>query len=104
MRDEKNELLPAILKALSDEETEAVVEKIEDKKAEVQATRRAETEERRAETRREREVVEAAEQTAENAANVVRAGAVGAQEMAYTELRTRSRTASGRLSTRPSAR
>lgn len=74
VRDEKNELLPAILKALSDEETEAVVEKIEDKKAEVQAIRRLETEERRAETRRERDVVEAAEQTAESAANVVRAG------------------------------
>ena len=84
VRDEKNELLPAILKALSDEETEAVVEKIEDKKAEVQAIRRLETEERRAETRRERDVVEAAEQTAESAANVVRAGAVGAREMAYT--------------------
>jgi hypothetical protein len=53
-------------------------------KAEVQATRRLETEERRAETRRERDVVEAAEQTAESAANVVRAGAVGAGEMAYT--------------------
>ena len=62
VRDEKNELLPAILKALSDEEAEAVVEKIEDKKAEVHAARRTETEERRAETRREREEVEAAEQ------------------------------------------
>lgn len=84
VRDEKNALLPAILKALSDEEAEAVVEKIEDKKAEVQAARRTETEERRAETRREREVVEAAGQAAQNAAKVVRAGANGAQEMVRT--------------------
>jgi hypothetical protein len=82
VRDEKNELLPAILKALSDEEAETVVEKIEDKKAEVHAARRTETEERRAETRREREEVEAAEQAAKNAANIVRAGADGAQEIA----------------------
>jgi hypothetical protein len=82
VRDEKSELLPAILKALSDEEAETVVEKIEDKKAEVHAARRAETEERRAETRREREGVEAAEQAAENAVNIVRAGADGAQEIA----------------------
>jgi hypothetical protein len=84
VRDEKNELLPAILKALSDEEAEAVVEKIEDKKAEIQAARRAETEERRAETRREREEVEAAEQAAENVANAVRAGADGVQAIART--------------------
>jgi hypothetical protein len=77
--DEKNELLPAILKALSDEEAETVVEEIEDKKAEVHAARRAETEERRAEARREREEVEAAEQAGENAANIVRAGTDGAQ-------------------------
>jgi len=84
VRDEKSGLLPAILKALSDEEAEAVVEKIEDRKAEVQAARRTETEERRAETRREREVVEAAGQAAQNAAKVVRAGANGAQEMVRT--------------------
>jgi hypothetical protein len=84
VRDEKNELLPGILKALSDEEAEAVVEKIEDTKAEVQAARRMETEERRAETRHEREVVEAAEKAAQNAAKVVRAGANGAQEVLRT--------------------
>ena len=82
VRDEKNELLPAILKVLSDEEAETVVEKIEDQKAEVHAARRSETEERRAEARREREEIEAAEQNAENAVNIVRAGADGAQEIA----------------------
>lgn len=84
VRDEKNELLPAILKALSDEEAEAVVEKIEDKKAEVEAVRRTETEVRRAEARREREEIDAAEQAAENIASTVRAGADGAQQIART--------------------
>ena len=82
VRDEKNELLPAILKALSDEEAEAVVENIEDKKAEVHAARRAETEERRAEARRGRKEVEAAEEAAEDTVNMIRAGADGAQEIA----------------------
>src|ERR687898_3429010 len=59
VRDEKKELLPAILKALSDEEAEAVVESIEAEKAAIEEARRAETEERRAEARRERERAEA---------------------------------------------
>src|SRR5215213_5834808 len=58
-RGEKKELLPAILKALSDEEAEAVVESIEAGKAEIEEARRAEAEERRAEARRERERAEA---------------------------------------------
>jgi hypothetical protein len=59
VRDEKKELLPAILKALSDEEAEAVVERLEAGKAEIEEARRAEAEERRAEARRERERAEA---------------------------------------------
>ena len=55
VRDEKKELLPAVVKALSDEEASAVVEKIEDEKAGVEAARREEAEERRAEAKRERE-------------------------------------------------
>src|SRR5918992_1357632 len=47
VRDDKKELLPAILKALSDEEAEAVVESIEAGKAEIEEARRAEAEERR---------------------------------------------------------
>lgn len=83
VRDEKNELLPAILKALSDEETAAVVEKIESKRSEMKATRRADAG-RRAEARREREEVEAAEQAAENIAITVRAGTDSARQMART--------------------
>jgi hypothetical protein len=37
VRDEKKELLPAVLKALSDEEAQAVVESIEAEKAEIEA-------------------------------------------------------------------
>ena len=58
VRDEKNELLPAVLKALSDEEAQAVVETIEAEKAEIETAKRAEAEQRRAEARREREEAE----------------------------------------------
>jgi Domain of unknown function (DUF2382)/Hemerythrin HHE cation binding domain len=55
VRDDKNELLPAILKALSDEEAQAIVDRIEAEKAEIEEARRAEAEQRRTEARRERE-------------------------------------------------
>jgi hypothetical protein len=58
VRDEKNELLPAVLKALSDEEAQAVVETIEADKAEIETAKRAEAEQPRAEARREREEAE----------------------------------------------
>jgi hypothetical protein len=60
VRDEKNELLPAILTALSDEEAQAIVERIEAEKAEIEDARRAEAEQRRAEARSEREQEEKA--------------------------------------------
>ena len=53
VRDEKKELLPAVVKALSDEEAGTVVEKIEDEKAQVEAAQRAEADVRRAEAKRE---------------------------------------------------
>ena len=58
VRDEKNELLPAVLKALSDEEAQAVVEKIESEKAEIEEAKQAEAEQRRADARHEREQAE----------------------------------------------
>ena len=67
VRDEKKELLPAVLKALSDEEAEAVVEGFEAGKAEVEEARRAEAEQRRAEARRERERAEAQQARLEEA-------------------------------------
>jgi stress response protein YsnF len=60
VRDEKNELLPAILTALSDEEAQAIVERIEAEKAEIEDVRRVEAEQRRAEARSEREQEEKA--------------------------------------------
>jgi hypothetical protein len=59
VRDDKKELLPAVLKALSDEEAEAVVESIEAGKAEIEEAKRAEAEERKAQLRRERDRAEA---------------------------------------------
>jgi hypothetical protein len=59
VRDERKELLPAVLKALSDEQAEAVVEKIEAGKAEIEESKRQEAEQRRAEARRDREKAEA---------------------------------------------
>jgi phasin family protein len=71
VRDEKKELLPAVLKALSDEETQAIVEGIEDTKAEVEEARRAEAEQRRAAAREEREQADNMRQSAENLADTV---------------------------------
>ena len=59
VRDKKKEFLPAVVKALSDEEASTVVEKIEDEKAQVEAAQRAEADERRAKAKREREEAEA---------------------------------------------
>src|ERR671917_58538 len=60
VRDERKEFLPAVLKALDDEEAEAIVEKIEGAKAEVEEAKRAEAEEARAAAREEREQAAAA--------------------------------------------
>jgi stress response protein YsnF len=55
VRDERKELLPAVLKALSDEEAQSIVEKIEEGKAEVEEAKRAEADQRRTGARQERE-------------------------------------------------
>jgi hypothetical protein len=84
VRDEKKELLPAVMKALSDEEAEAVLANIEDEKAEIEADKRAEIDERRAEARNEREQVESVQRTAEGMASTVRSVAQGAERVART--------------------
>ncbi len=58
VRDDRKELLPAVLKALSDEEAQTIVGKIEDGKAEVEEAKRAEADQRRADARQEREQAE----------------------------------------------
>jgi hypothetical protein len=84
VRDEKKELLPKVLKALSDEEAQSIIENIEAEKAEIEAEKRSEAEERRAEARREREQDDDARQTAENLSAAVVGGAKGAQHIAQT--------------------
>ena len=84
VRDEKKELLPAVLKALSDEEAQAIVAKIEAEKAEIEEAKRAESEERRADARRAREEVENLQQTAESFANTVWAVPQAARQVAQT--------------------
>jgi stress response protein YsnF len=117
VRDEKNELLPAVLKALSDDEAQAIVEKIEAEKEEIEEAKRAEAGQRRAEARHEREQAnevgaeqkeaadreqetrEAARQTAEavgrtgevaaeSAKQVVQSAAEGVQRLATAPLST----------------
>src|SRR5215212_5807246 len=58
VRDDRKEFLPAVLKALDEEEAGTIVEKIEGAKAEVEEAKRAEAEERRAAVREEREKAE----------------------------------------------
>src|SRR3954471_22271534 len=95
VRDERKEFLPAVLKALDDEEAGAIVEKIEGAKAEVEEAKRAEADERRAAAREEREKaenaarqererVETVRQAAESVSNVVRVGAEAPRRVAET--------------------
>jgi hypothetical protein len=106
VRDERKEFLPAVLKALDDEEAGAIVEKIEGAKAEVEEAKRAEAEEARAAAREEREQaekvarqereqaaavarqerkrVEAVRQTAESVGNVVRVSTEAPRRVAET--------------------
>ena len=105
VRDERKEFLPAVLKALDDEEAEAIVEKIEGAKAEVEAAKRAEAEEGREAARAEveaaraareerekaeavarqaREQVETVRQAAESVGNVVRVSAEAPRRVAET--------------------
>jgi stress response protein YsnF len=119
VRDEKKELLPAVLKALSDEEMQTIVENIEGEKAEIEEAKRAEAEQRRAAARQEREqaeeeaaraqqtrtaerhtreaarrtidaVVHSGEVVAENSRSVVQSAAETTQRLATAPLRTGS--------------
>jgi len=80
IRDDKKELLPAVLKVMSDEEVEAVVEKVEDEMAAVEQAKRNEAEQRQMETRQVREQIEAVQHFAENVADNVRSGMEGSQK------------------------
>jgi stress response protein YsnF len=88
VRDEKKELLPAILEALSDEEAEAVVERIEAEKAEIEEARRAEAEQRRDEARSAREQEEAALAEQEAAAEREKKARASVRQAANAIVRT----------------
>jgi hypothetical protein len=97
IRDDKKELLPAVLKVLSDEEAEEVAEQVQDEMASVEEAKRAET-------KRAREQVDIVHEVAENLTHTVQTGAEGAQtavrtmqEVVQTGLSTASELA--RLST-----
>ncbi|WP_448190596.1 hemerythrin domain-containing protein [Azospirillum sp. sgz301742] len=68
VRDERKELLPVVRKALSDEEAQAVADKLEAGRAKVEDAKREEAEQRRAEARQERAQAEASERTTRQAA------------------------------------
>jgi len=75
IRDDRKELLPAVLKVLSDEEANAIAETVEDEMANIDETRRAEA-------RRSREQAEAVQRVTEDVADTLRAGVESAQTMA----------------------
>jgi stress response protein YsnF len=117
VRDERKDLLPAVLKALSDEEAQAIVEKIEDGKAEVEGAKRAEAEQRRAEQKQERERLEqilaeekeaadrerktreAAQKAAEQAAQTAQIAVESTNQVAQSAAETVQRVAAAPLST-----
>jgi phasin family protein len=80
IRDDKKELLPAVLKLLSDDEVEAVVEKVEDEMAAVEEARRAEAEQSREIASRSRQQIEAVRHNAEEVAETIRTGVERSQE------------------------
>src|SRR5215203_7238448 len=84
VRDEKKELLPAVLKALTDEEAQAVVERVEAGKAEVDEAKRLEAEQRRAEAQQERENAEKIQHAAAAVVNTTWAAPRTAQAIAQT--------------------
>ncbi|WP_052954821.1 phasin family protein [Microvirga vignae] len=74
IRDDRKELLPAVLKVLSDEEANAIVETVEDEMANIEEMKRADG-------RQAREQVEAVQRVTENVSDTLRASVEGAQTM-----------------------
>jgi hypothetical protein len=72
IRDDKKELLPAVLKVLSDEEAQAVVERVEDEMASFEEMKRAES-------TALAEQIQALGKAPEGVADIMRAGAESAQ-------------------------
>ncbi|WP_114945577.1 phasin family protein [Microvirga calopogonii] len=77
IRDDRKELLPAVLKVLSDDEVEAVAEKVEDEMAAIDETKRFEA-------RRARDQVETVQRMTEDLAETVKTGTENVQSIAQT--------------------
>lgn len=75
IRDDRKELLPAVLEVLSDEEATTIAETVEDKVADFDETKRTEA-------RRAREQAETVQRVTENVADTLRAGVESTQTMA----------------------
>ena len=88
-RDEKTELLPAVQRALSEEQVQNVTEKMEAGLAEAEQARQDEAEERRAKARREREEAEFLARQAELRAEQAE---TAGRERQVVEARTRETT------------
>ena len=102
VRDEKRELLPAVAKALSEEEAQTVAEKIAAGKADAEEAQREEAERQRAEARREREQA-AAEQAKREEVERQRAQAKREREEAGRSRPGVSRPSAGRSKLRSGA-
>ena len=77
IRDDRKELLPAVLKVLSDDEAEAVIEKVEDEMAAIDETKRTEA-------RRAREQADTVQRVTDDLAETVRTGTESAQNIAQS--------------------
>lgn len=75
IRDDRKELLPSVLKVLSDEEANSIAETVEEEVANIDEMKRAEA-------RRTREQVEMGQRVKEDVADTLRAGLEGTQTMA----------------------
>ena len=82
IRDDKNELLPAVVKVLSEEEARSVAEQVEGEIAQVEEARRSEAEQRRNETRQEREQALSVQRIAEEAGASMKTGVENTQHIA----------------------
>jgi len=77
LRDDKKQLLPAVLKVLSDDEADAMIETVEDEMANFEEAKRAEA-------RRTREQGETVQRVTEDVAETLRAGVESTQTLART--------------------
>lgn len=77
IRDDKKELIPAVLEVLSEEEAEAVVEKVEDEMASIDEIKRTDT-------RRAQQQTEALRKVTNEVADTMRVGAESTQNVVQT--------------------